>query len=185
MDDLKSFTTTMNIKKYLPFENYVLISELSAEELTKRLAANIEPKRNVRFPGSNKNSNKPYEGQISGDSFTITRVIDYRNSFLPVITGHISATPRKTQINVKMQPTTFVLAFISLWLGIVGLVCLGTIVAGVIQFKHHLRDGFSPAVLVPFGMFLLGYLLTILSFKAESKNAKYFLERLFEGQQNA
>lgn len=174
----------MKIKKYLPFENYVLTSKLSIEEVTRRLADNIEPKKSFRFSGFNKSSNKPYEGQILGDTFIISRIINYRNSFLPIITGHISTFLGKTQINVKQRPVTFVLIFISLWLGIVGLACLEIILAGLFQFRHVLQIGFSPMLLIPFGMFLFGCLLTTLAFKAESKKSKEFLERLFDGQEN-
>jgi hypothetical protein len=174
----------MNFKKYLPFENYVITSKLSVEEIKNRLADNIEPKKNIRLSVFNRSSNKPYEGQILGDTFTISRIINYRNSFLPVITGQISKFLGKTQINVKMRPVTFVLIFISLWLGVVGLVCLGIILVGLIQFKQVLQNGFSPMILIPFGMFLFGCLLTTLAFKAESKKSKEFLNRIFEGQEN-
>ncbi len=174
----------MNIKKYLPFENYVLTSKLSLEEVTRRLADNIEPKKSFRFSGFNKSSNKPYEGQISNGTFTISRIINYRNSFLPVVTGHISTFIGKTQINVKMQPVTFVLIFIFLWLGIVGLACLVIILVGLLQFQQVLQNGFSPMILISFGMFLFGCLFTTLAFKAESKKSKEFLEQLFEGEEN-
>ena len=173
----------MNFKKYLPFENYVIISKLSVEEVTRRLTDNIEPKKYLRLSVFNKGSNKPYEGQILGDTFTINRIINYRNSFLPVITGHISTFLGKTQINVKMKPVTFVLIFISLWLGIVGLICFGIILVGLIQFKQVLQNGFSPMILIPFGFFLFGFLLINLAFKAESKKSKEFLDRLFEAQE--
>jgi hypothetical protein len=161
-----------------------LASKLSVEEVTRRLADNIESKKNSIFSGFNKTSNKPYEGQILGDTFTISRIINYRNSFLPVITGHISTFLGKTQINVKMRPVTFVLIFISLWLGIVGFICLGIFLTGIFQFQQILQNGFSPMILIPFGMFLFGCLLTTLAFKAESKKTKEFLEQLLEGQEN-
>jgi len=44
----------MNLKKYLPFENYTLTSKLPVDEIKRRLADNIEPKKNLRFPGINK-----------------------------------------------------------------------------------------------------------------------------------
>jgi hypothetical protein len=43
----------MNFKQYLPFENYVLTSNLSVDEITKRLSAKIEPKKAIRLSGFN------------------------------------------------------------------------------------------------------------------------------------
>ncbi len=175
----------INFKKYLPFESYILTSKLSVEEVKKRLAENIEPKQYFRFPAFiKKPSSKPYEGEILVDTFIISRIINYGNSFLPLITGRISTFVGKTQINIKMRPMIFVLIFISLWLGIVGLFCLGIVLTALFQIRQILENGFSPIILIPFGMFLFGYLLTTLGFKAESKNSKEFLARLLDGDES-
>lgn len=173
----------MPSNKYLPFEHYVLTSKLSVEEIKKRLADNIEKNRIFRFSGFSHNTSKPYEGQIEGDKFTISRVINYRNSFLPVIKGSVSSYLGKTQIDVKVRPTIFVLIFISIWLGLVGLVCMGIIIIGLFQFQDILRNGFSPMVFIPFGLFVFGSLLTYFGFKIESKKSKTFLMSLFEIQE--
>ena len=103
-----------------------------------------------------------------------------KTTILPVITGHISTFSGETHINVKMKPTTLVVIFITVWLDIVGLACLGIIFVGIIQFKQDLPNRFSPMSLIPFGMLLFGYLLTTLTFKAESKKARKLPDRLFE-----
>jgi hypothetical protein len=174
----------MNLKKYLPVENYVMTSKLSVEDVKKRLADNIQPKGPIRLSAFNRNTDKLYEGHIFGDTFTISRIINYRNSFLPVITGQVSTVQGKTQINVKMSPVPVVLVFISIWLGIIGLVCLGVILVGLIQFKQVLQNGFSPMILIPFGMLIFGCLLTNRAFKAESKISKEFLNRILEGHES-
>ena len=172
----------MNLKKYLPFENYILTSYLPAYEIEKRIAANIEPKSTSIFSGFNRNSTKPYEGQLVDKNFTISRIISYRNSFLPIIKGNISTYLGETQIRIKMRPATFVLVFMSLWLGIVGLVCIGIIFIGLLSFEALLQNGFSLLLLIPFAMFIFGALLITLAFRAESKKSKEFLATLFEGQ---
>ncbi len=173
----------MNVKKYLPVENYVITTRLSAAEVYKRLSENIAAKRTFRLTGSNRKSTKPYEGVIHGNSFTISRVIDYRNSFLPIIQGNISTFLGQTEVRVKMRPMTFVLIFMSLWLGVVALVCIGILIAGFLKFSELLKNGFSPMVLIPFGMLAFGGLLTNLAFKAESKKSKQFLTALLDGQE--
>ena len=172
-----------SLKKYLPVENYVITSKLSIDEIKRRLTDNIEPK-SLSISVFNRSSNKPYQGQILEDTFTISRIINYRNSFLPVITGHISIFLGKTQIQVKMRPATFVLIFISFWLAIVGLTCLAIILIGLIQFEKVWQNESSPMFLIPFAMLLFGYLLPTLAFKAESRKSKQFLEGIFEGQEN-
>ena len=170
----------MILKNVLPFENYVLTTKLSVDEVLKRIADNIQQKPGFSFPTFSRNYTKPYTGEISGTTFTMSRNINYRNSFLPVITGQISTYLGQTQINIKMRPIIFVLIFISFWLGIVGLVCIGMLLAGLFQIKQILQNGFSPMILIPFVMFAFGCLLTHFAFKEESKNSKEFLARLLE-----
>lgn len=174
----------MKIKKYLPFEDYVLTTKLSVEEIKKRLADNIEPKKAFRYAGFNNKVSKPFEGQLVGDTFTISRIINYRNSFLPVVNGSMSTFIGKTAIHIKMQPITFALIFIGIWLGFMGLACVGIILIGLFKLQHILQNGFSPFFLIPFGMFIFGCVLTTLAFKAESKKAKAFLVQLFEAEEN-
>lgn len=168
--------------KYLPFENFVLVTSLSADEVRNRLANNIEPQKNSFIFTSKKNTSKPYEGSIINNTFKISRIISYRNSFLPVITGEISQAWGKTEITVNMKPVIFVQIFMAFWLGGVGLACIGILVAGIIKFKDIIHNGFSPAFLGPFGMFIFGYLLITLSFRYESKTSKEFLKSLFDAE---
>jgi len=170
----------MNLTKYLPFENYVLTTKLPTLEVLKRITDNIEPRQGFTISSFNRKYAKPYTGHINGLTFTMSRNINYRNSFSPIITGQIETFLGETQIKVKMRLVSFVLVFISFWLGVVGLVCIGMIIAGLSQFKQILQNGFSPAVLIPFGMFAFGCLLTILPFKYESKTSIQFLSKLLD-----
>jgi len=83
-----------------------------------------------------------------------------------------------------MRPVTPVLIFMSIWLGIVVLVCLGTLLIGLLNIAEILRTGFSPMLLIPFGMFIFGSLLTNLAFQTESKQSKEFLATLLHGQES-
>lgn len=169
--------------KFLPFENYVLMIKLSADEVYKRLFDNIEAKKGLRFFSFNHRSTKPYEGEISGNMFIINRIIDYRNSFRPVITGQISTFAGQTQINVKMGLSIPVLIFISFWLGTLGLVCMGMLLIGLLQIKEILQQGFPPELLIPFGMFIFGYLVIYIAFKVESIKSKEFLATLLDAEE--
>jgi hypothetical protein len=168
--------------KYLPFENYVLTTNLSVDEVRDRLANNVEPQKKASISSSKQNTSKPYQGSIVNNSFKIFRIINYRNSFVPVISGEISQAYGKTEIAVKMKPVLFVLIFMAFWIGTVGVICVCILVMAVLEFKDLIQNGFSPPILIPFGMFIFGYLLITLSFKYESSTSKEFLKDLFEAQ---
>lgn len=173
----------MDLTKYLPFENYTLETKLSTSEVLTRLEANVKAPRRTWNRETSPDLIKPYEGKMTGDTFEISRVINYRNSFLPVIKGSINTYLGKTRITIKMRMVMFVMAFMFFWFGIVGLVCLGLLIVGIIQFKEILQHGFSPMLLIPFAMLAFGCLLVSFAFKRESKKAKTFLSDLLQGQE--
>ena len=175
----------MNLMKFLPFENYVLTTKLSLDEVYNRLAANVEPKKAYRFTLFTGTPAKAYEGEISKYAFRISRIINHRNSFLPIISGEILTLPGQTQINIKMKLSLFVLIFVGFWLGIVGLLSLFIIVGKFSQSTQTSADGFSLQSLIPLGMFDFVSLLTLISFKIESRKSRKFLKTLFDGQEKS
>jgi hypothetical protein len=174
----------MIFKKLLPLENYTLTSKLSVDQVNKCIADNIESKKH--FPTSifNRNSTKEYEGEIIGNTFKINQILVGRtNSFAPMIIGNIFSYQGQTTITIEMQLLPMVSSFMILWLGIVGLVCIGLLLVGFIQFKQILQTGFSPMFFIPFIMFAFGCFLTVIGFKRQCNNSKEFLKRIFDGQE--
>ena len=171
----------MTLKSLLPFENYTLTTSLSVDEVLNRLAKNIGYEQGFSFSAIARNLDKPYTGEIIGKTFTMSRNISYKNSFLPVITGQISAQHGQTQINIKMQPATFILVFTSIWLGAVALICISILMDMLSEFDKILQNGLSPVSLIPFGMLILFCLVIHFAFKMESKISKNFLAGLLEG----
>ena len=162
---------------YLPYENITFKTALNPEEVQSRLAEAIQPNRTFSMKGvwGSKN-HKPYEGSINGMSFNISRIIGYKNSFLPSIKGNIEKDFPGTAIHVKMRLNPFVLVFMFVWCGGVGLALIAVISVSI-------RNGtIEPTILVPLAMLLFGYGLTTGGFKYESKRSKKDLAELFEAE---
>lgn len=157
--------------KYLPYEKYTFETPLSKEEVLRRISENIEKEQTLRLSWDKRE--KPYEGRINENSFRLKRIIGYKNSFLPILVAKIESRSGKTVLKVKMRLIHFVLGFMIFWMSGV---LLGLIAFGIKSFT----DEFTPAVLIPLGMLLFGYLLTTLPFKYESKRYKSFIEELLE-----
>lgn len=171
----------MGLSSVLPYENYILTTALPAVEVSKRLADNIEPKSNSLFTFGGRVSVKPYEGIVENGAFKISRIINYRNAFLPVINGVITSTPRGTSVLVKMRLVTVVLIFIVFWLGMVGFAGTGLLLAGIFKIQSDPPVNLLPYSFIPLGMFFMGVFMTSYAFKRESKKSKIFLEELLEG----
>jgi len=173
----------MKLRTLLPVEDFVITTKLPVDEIRKRLLFNVEPKDRAARAASKYKLGLTYCGDVLDSSFSISRIINYRNSFLPVIKGTITEGYGKTLIQVKMRPVTGVLIFMSFWLGIIGLVCIGITLVAIVDIKDVLHGQFSPGALIPFGMFVFGFLLMTFSFKGEAKESKDFLIRLFDAQE--
>ena len=172
----------MPIRKCLPFENYAIQTSLTAQEVFQRLYDKIEEKRNHGFNWRSKISNKPYEGKVSTTSFTMSRVIDHRNSFLPIIRGKIISLAGQTRVEINMRPAMGTLIFMSVWLGFIGTICLTMVIAAVMHISEVFKEGISGATLIPFILLIFGLLIQKYSFRSESKETKEFLATLLKAE---
>ena len=162
--------------KFLPTECFTYKTRLKESEIISRLSDHIEPEKTFRFGIFGSGSTKNYEGQINGQTFYIKRIISYRNSFLPRIYGIIERDLDGSIIKVKMKLHVVVKVFLCIWFGGVGLGC----VAFLIQAFN--KSAFDPMTLIPFGMLIFAYGLTMGGFKYESIKSNKFLQAIFEAE---
>jgi hypothetical protein len=162
--------------RFLPTENIILKTNLKETEIIDRLSNFVEPKKTFRFGMLGNEATKPYEGRINDLTFDITRIITYKNSFLPRINGVIHHEYNGTTITVKMRLHSFVVVFIFIWCGGVGLGCIAVLKTLLADNKFH------PASIIPFGMLIFLYALTMAAFKYESKKSKKDLQTLFDAE---
>lgn len=163
--------------KFLPIEKITYRTKLDEVTISERLLSIMEPKQTMRFTGFFAGKkHKPYEGHVLNNTFTMNRIINYRNSFIPQITGIYKKDMFGTEIKVVMKMHLIVNIFMGIWLGIIGLVCLGIIPTFFINEK------FEPMLLVPYGMFFFGYALAMGAFKFESNKSKIYIAELLEAE---
>ena len=162
--------------KLLPYEQYNLYTRLSPEEALQRLADNTE-QGGTKKPVGGKTV-KPFRGQLTNETFSISPVIGYRNSFLPVLNGTYFRENGMTRIRTRLQLNDMVLVFCIIWLGIVGLCGILLPISEIGGALNGKR--FDPMVFVPTGMFVFGYVLMIAAFKTESARSKKLLAKVLD-----
>ena len=101
----------------LPYEHLTIETTLAVEEAQRRLAEAVEPRNNVRWPFQTRS--KPFEGSITGEQFEISRVISYRNSFLPRINGRIRQGSVGATIDITLAMHPVVMIFMAVWLPLI------------------------------------------------------------------
>ncbi len=154
--------------KWLPAENIIFTTSLSEAEVIKRLSVLLETGK-VRRTIFGPDTKKRYSGKLEGSAFSIQRIINYRNSFLPQIKGTIQNDFDGTTINLQMRLSVLVIIFLCIWCGGV-----------MIGLLASLSRGLSTATLIPAGMLLLVYLITMAAFKIESKRSIKDLQQTWE-----
>lgn len=99
--------------RLVPSNTFTLHTAEPLPIVRQKLAAQVEPPKLFRW-GVSRNS-APYEGEVWETGFRISRIIDYRNSFLPVVLGEFQDDGAGTIVRVKMGLHPFVLSFLVLW----------------------------------------------------------------------
>jgi len=152
--------------KILPIEKLTFITELSKSKVIKELSSNIRPKQNFGLRNTTIETGKKFEGHIFGDNFKVTRIINYKNSFLPEINGKIIEKLNGTEIEVELKPTGFVMGFMILWFGGVSFGFIATLIGAIIG------EGPIYVCIFPLFMLLMGFGILKFGFSTETEKSK-------------
>jgi hypothetical protein len=155
----------------LPFETVIIETHLSKADTVNSLMENIESEKT--FSPWSQSGARAFGGQLRGNEFELRRIINYRNSFLPVITGRIETFGSGTRLTVDMRLQMAVLIFMIVWCGL----CVLFFVAGSIN-----PDNTNENPLLAIGMLLFGYILTMGGYLFESSRAKNILLDITKGR---
>lgn len=154
--------------KFLPWDHYDIQTTLSRDQVVGLFESEVEPRKLLRFS----QNHRTFEGIINLEGFKISRIIHYRNSFLPTIHGYFQQGDRGTIIKIKMQLHPFVAVFMCFWFLGVGVGILA-VIGNIVSEKELFAS--LPFSLIPFAMLIFGWLLVSFGFWSEVKKAKVLL----------
>lgn len=165
-----------------PSITYIFRTKLTRVEVKKRILEKIKESKKFSQSEFDNHLTRKYDGILINETFKISQIIvGKRNSFAPLIIGHITTQDNDTIIEINMEIQSFAKIFTILWLCIVGFICFIIILVYILNFIKNSQIKISPFLLIPFGMFLLGCFIPLHGFKIESNNSKNFLINLLEG----
>jgi hypothetical protein len=157
--------------KLWPSDSFEIETRLPPEKIASSMGSWVEPKKLFRFSSDH----ALFQGNVTLDGFKMTRIIHYRNSFLPVLRGTFLRAPAGTTIRIKMELHPLVMAFMCFWFSGVG---LGLAVATTALVSG--RTQLSPMLLIPLGMLAFGLALVLGGFWSEAKKQKPLLLGMFQ-----
>ncbi|WP_181186453.1 hypothetical protein [Orenia metallireducens] len=144
----------------MPYKKLEIKTDLSTGELKKKIEENIEI--NMLKGSFFYDSDKKFKGTIIDNHFFISRIIKYKNSFLPIVDGVIHPDNSGSTIKITMRLNKFVLVFGVLWIGL--------------MLINFLNPEFESLII--FAIFIFAYLLCMVLFNIEVKKASTLFENL-------
>jgi len=150
---------TFRIASLLPWRVFVVPTSLAPGEAADLLARTMGETR--VFRGT----------RIDAAHFEISRVIDYRNSFLPVIHVRFEPGPEGALVRVDMRLNLAILIFSFIWMTIA---TLGGVVCVVQVIAHGHPQALIGLILPLFGALLIGG-----GFAYEAARAETLLREMF------
>jgi hypothetical protein len=163
---------------FFPYDSFIIRTKLSKIDLQKILYSIVGPQDLWRSFRKVPN-NKPYEGKIEDGKFKLSRIINYRNPFLPIIQGKISPNNNGNKISITMRPNGFSIALMYIWFVFGGI----TKIAEWLLYKMQNRpivNSPSEGFIIPIPFILLGYGLCMIMYKYEAMKSTTILYEIFK-----
>lgn len=152
-----------------PYMEEQIDSGKTREEIYMILNSVTDSRKFIWFP------NAEFSGKVSPFHFAITPVTGYRNSFLPLLTGTISAKEVGSVVDIVLQIHIAVRIFITVWTSGIFLFFL----LGVLDVFMNFIDGSGGMILILLSTVMIAFsqLMMRLCFYRPAREA---LERLKE-----
>lgn len=99
---------------WIPYGRFAIKTYLPRETARARLAAHVEPRKLLRSQLNRKH--KTFQGELNGYAFTVSRIIHYRNSAVPLLEGELRDDLDAVLIAGRMRPNWFTLIFVAIFL---------------------------------------------------------------------
>jgi hypothetical protein len=158
----------------MPFYRCTIDPPLTVKATAERLRSLIGPKPTLRerfaAPLGDAPARPPFAGNMADGGFTATRILWYKNSFVPVIRGEYATSETGgTRMELVMTIHPFAIAFDVLW-------CVLVLFATMPMIAR----GETPSDYLGLGMIAFAVVITIGGFYPEAIYAKRLIQRAMQ-----
>ncbi len=152
----------------IPYRRFELATSLEPGTVATRVAGNLSARRSFwdRITGHGRG----FEGEVTSERFRFSRIIGYRNSFLPVVRGHIRPDTGGSRVDVTMTIHPAVMLFLVFWGVGFG--------AGAVAALVATLQGGTTGDLVVVAVVPIAYVVITLAFGIEALKAERFIRAM-------
>lgn len=156
----------------IPYKRLSFKVSLSTADASKLLADSVDP--NFSYFSLFRKTDKTFQGKVNEAGFQISRIIRYRNSFLPTLNGKFVLAGSGTQVDVTLSMHPLVIGFLIIWFGAF------IFFSGAAFLGELMQGGFNWGALAPMLFVLLFYGIVTALFAFEANKAEQFLNSLYD-----
>jgi hypothetical protein len=162
--------------KFFPYDSFTVETTSTVSLLVQTLQQHIG-RRQFWYSVWGK-VEQEFEGTATEKGFKVSRIINYHNSFLPIMIGRFEEGPGSTRVIVRMRLHDYTLAMMSLIFVIMVYLVVGIMESGL-QSNEALLGTFGfPAVVL-----VVAYIMTIFGFSHEAEESRKILVNILEGRE--
>ena len=163
-----------------PYRRFVIDTLMPREAAVAAIEKIVEPRKLWR--GIFSSGHREFQGEVSSEGFKVSRIIHYRNSFLPMVIGHFERIPEGTRVAITMRMAWPSITFGWIWLvanGVIAAIFLepsrASALFGDSNFGQALSRAKGPLSYVPLGVIAFTYILCSGFFAFEARKARRIL----------
>ena len=98
----------------IPYKHISISTSLTVDQAVSLVSSAISPRRTLSNWSAS--TNKEFEGLVTEQGFKIQKVIQYRNSFLPVLYGRFVPNEKGTKVDIHLTMDVLIIIFACVWL---------------------------------------------------------------------
>ncbi len=155
--------------KWVPQHRFEIQSSLSPSAAIEALKGHVEARRMLRVGFPSSANDKRFQGVVGADDFQITRVIGYRNSFLPQVSGKVRGVGSRSVIDVEMA------LFAPVIILVIAIMAMLLLIVGVVAFEGDVL-GLVSLLIMP----ALAYGAVLWAFRFEAEKQERALREIFQ-----
>lgn len=157
----------------IPYERMTLETSLKDTEIKRRLSGYVAPV--VSYMVQIKLSDKPFKGKVTSDGFEMMRVVNGRNSWLPLVIGKVESTTNVSYLNIKMRMHLVPLIVTILIIGMASLMGIHNVLFAISTGIRKWED-----IIIPWGFVFIVYIYSTVVFQTEASYVKDFMTKLLQ-----